>query len=175
MYCILLLQANWNSIHFILPPLVLLFGFFVNFIFRSHMRSDFLQIAGAEKREWGPISRAGTAAFGRRFFACSNFLISLRTQCAYIPYSMVFVHTYIAQFLGPESGCGYVCVWVWGCEGGRGGAPFAKAKRLGTYFNCSLLGHEVAQLGAQIPRYPIWFIYIHICVCTHICVGTLKD
>jgi len=60
----------------------------------------------------------------------------------------------------------YHIVWgivhIFESPGSGGGPPFAEAKRPGTYFNCSLFGHEVAQLGAQIPHYLHKYLCINI-------------
>lgn len=107
-----------------------------------------------------------------RCFACSNFLISLRTQCAYIPYTHIYIQVavcmcknflllfWVLLFLYT-----YICIHIHSYS--RSAKPTTMAaKRRGTYFNCSLFGHEVHQLSAKLAIVLFVHTYIYLCIYT---------
>lgn len=87
-----------------------------------------------------------------RCFACSNFLISLRTQCAYIP-AYMYVHVCVCvcvclrTFLVSVISIVFCFAFFWGFSVYLN---LRSRKRRGTYFNCSPFGHEVQQLSAKL-------------------------
>lgn len=104
------------------------------------------------------------ACVGRcgRCFACSNFLISLRTQCAYIPAIYVCTHTHIHVCVVERLENFGSCSLFLRFFGFSVYLNLRSRKRRGTYFNCSPFGHEVQQLSAKLAIVIVFFISLSL-------------